>query len=407
MLRIAVISVHGCPVLRSGEKDTGGMNVYLLELAKKLGQLGLMVDVYTRYHDPQDPQVIQLGQNTRVIHIYAGPYGEPKGSIYHDLPQFVRNLQSFQRSHGLSYDVVHSHYWLSGWVGNILSREWGVPHITHFHTLAEVKRRARVGEREPALRSTVERQVVQEAHRIVAGTPHERDALVRFYGAQPGKIVVIPCGVDTKRFRPMDQEEARTHLGLNGAHVVLYVGRIEPLKGVELLLRCIAGVEHNSEYKLLVVGGRLHRDRQLAQLRTLAQELGIGEKVNFLGSLPQEELPYYYNAADVCVVPSYYESFGLVALEAMACGTPVIARRVGGLLNLVRDGYTGYLIPWHCPDPFAERLEVLLASNSLRKAMGRAAHSWAQQWSWDLVATQVEEAYQELLTAPLALAAGE
>ncbi|MBI2872340.1 MAG: glycosyltransferase [Chloroflexi bacterium] len=408
MQRIAVISVHGCPVARLGEKDTGGMNVYVLQVARSLGAAGLQVDVYTRCHDPSDPQIVSLGANVRVVHILAGPYHEAKGNIFRHLPAFIAGLETFRKAHGLGYDVVHTHYWLSGWVGAQLSRHWGVPHVASFHTLAELKRRARAGEREPARRFSVERRVIERADRIIAFSPHEKEALLRLYGADPAHVRVIPCGVDADVFHPLDREECRTELGLApDEQVVLYVGRMEPLKGLDLLLRSVARlVEYGEPVRLLMVGGKLREAGYLSHLRRLARTLGISCHIRFVGSVPQVKLPLYYCAADVCVVPSYYESFGLVALEAMACSTPVVASRVGGLPSVVVDGRTGYLVPMHCVESFASRLEMLLSSESLRRAMGKVARETAQRLDWGSVAAQVATVCRELTEgrAPMATA---
>ena len=376
------------------------MNVYVLQLARKLGARGVKVDVYTRYHDPNDPQVVPLSRNARVIHLQAGPYDERKHQIYSHLPHFIQQLQQFRIRRRLTYDLVHTHYWLSSRVGNVLARQWGVPHITTFHTLAEVKRRARVGEKEPLLRIQGERCAVARADRIIALSTHEREALVRFYDANPSKVVIIPCGVDTHLFQPVDRAVARQYVNVSlDGQTILYVGRIEPLKGLDLLLHAMARLEPVDDMKLLVVGGSSNGDRQACRLRRLARDLGIAQRVRFQGALPQEVLPYYYSAADVAVVPSYYESFGLVALEAMACGTPVIASRVGGLQSVVHDGQTGYLVPWRCPESYSQRLEMLLASEPLRRAMGRTAHAVASQMDWASVAQRVEKEYLDLLGA--------
>ena len=405
--RVAFISVHGCPIARLGERDTGGMNVYVLQAAKELGSRGIKVDIYTRSHDPAEPQIVQLGEHTRVIHLAAGPYGEPKGALYQYLPQFLYNVKRYQVAHGLSYSLVHSHYWLSGWVGSFLARSWQVPHVTTFHTLAEVKKQARPGEQEPSLRTREEARVVAEADRIVAFSTHERQSLTKLYAANPTKVTVIPCGVDLALFRPRRKAWAKGKLGVQDKKVILFVGRIDPLKAVDLLLQAVAMMEEREGVRLVIVGGNPQKDQEVQRVKALALELGLGDVVSFTGAVDQKELPLYYSAADVFVLPSYYESFGLVALEAMACGTPVVAARVGGLKDVVKDGVTGYLIPWHCPDPYTERLEVLLSNDGLRASMGRAARTAAQERGWDTVADQLFHLYGQLLEEPRAAAVGE
>ena len=405
--RIAVISMHGCPVARLGERDTGGMNVYVLQTAKELGHRGLQVDVFTRAHDPRDEQVTELGPNARVIHLKAGPYRESKQGLYRHLPLFISRLLEYQETQGLRYQLVHTHYWLSGLVGRVLAQRRGTPLVSNFHTLAELKLQARVGEREPQERLAGERGVIEAADALLASTRHEQEALIRTYRASVGQVTVIPCGVDTELFRPLDRAASKAALGLQGKRVVLFVGRIEPLKGVDLLIRAVAQLDEQQAIRVLIVGGRPGQDQEIRRLRDLAEALHIAPLVQFLGLVPQEELPTYYNAADVCVLPSHYESFGLVALEAQACGVPVIASRVGGLPAVVRDGQTGYLIPWRCPEPFSERLEVLLHNELLRRTLGEAGRRHAQELSWRHVADQLEEVYCSLLRPELASAAGD
>ena len=393
MQRLALLSFHGCPVARLGEKDTGGMNVYVLQIAKEFARRGNKVDVFTRCHDPRDPQIVDLGDGARVVHLKAGPLSETKEALYQYIPEFLNNLLAFQRSEETPYDLIHSHYWLSGRVGMELSKSWNVPHVTTFHTLAKTKLQARAGEKEPDLRVSVERRVMGSADAIIVSTAQERDDLARLYQTSPHKVRIIPAGVDLGLFRSLDKTQARKELGLSEKKVILYVGRIEPLKGLDILLNAIAMLEDTSDTRLLIVGGKPGLDKELDRLKSLASQLGIANFVTFTGALGQTELPKYYSAADVFVLPSYSESFGLVALEAMACGTPVVVSRVGGLKTFVKDGETGYLIPWRCPEPFAQRIEVLLTNPPLREMMGKAAAAKAQQMSWGGVANSMLDFY--------------
>jgi D-inositol-3-phosphate glycosyltransferase len=401
MQRLAVISVHGCPYIQAGEKDAGGMNIYVLETAKHLAARGLQVDVFTRRHDPRDEQVTQLAPGARVIHLDAGPAANAKDGVYDLLPEFCEELSAFVSEEDLDYDLISSHYWLSGLVGLHLQHAWGVPHVTSFHTLAEVKRRARPGEREVPERADKEREVARQAGLVIAWTPHEREAIVNYYGADSGKVAVIPPGVDPGRFRPLDQAACRRRLGLGDERVLLYVGRLERLKGVDILLRTVQQLEHPAGVKLLIVGGGANSP-ELERLKRMSRDLGIESRVRFMGSLPQGELPAYYNAADVCVLPSYYESFGLAALEAAACGKPVVASRVGGLPSVVLDGRTGYLIPWRCPGPFVERLELLLTNDHLRRQMGAAAHEHAGTLTWCVATERLLGAFDGLVATAMA-----
>ena len=391
--RFALLSVHGCPVARLGERDSGGMNVYVLQLAKELGRRGHSADVFTRYHYPKDPQVIEVGDNARVVHIKAGPYFEAKESLYRYVPEFLDNLRRFQRAEGLRYEIIHSHYWLSGCVGLELSTEWRSPHVVTFHTLAKRKVRARVGETETQLRVESETRVVRAAAAAVVSTQEEREDLSRLYGVPVEKVRVVPAGVDLGLFRPGDKETARDTLGIAEDSVVLSVGRVQPLKGLDILIGAVARMQQDDSWRLLVVGGTLGRDDELRRLQSLASGLRISDRVTFVGAVKQQDLPTYLSAADVFAMPSYHESFGLAALEAMACGIPVVASRAGGLKTFVRNGETGYLIPWPCPEPFAQRLEILLANPVLREAMGRAAREKAEKMSWSRTTDGVLASY--------------
>ncbi len=407
MYRIAIISFHGCPVARLGERDTGGMNVYVLQTARELGKRGHMVDIYTRYHDSKDSQITKLDNNVRVIHLEAGPYGESKENLSLYIPKFLRGLYAFQSSHNLEYDLVHSHYWLSGKVGLDLAQQWGVPHVACFHTLAKIKQIARAGERASASRVAGEWEVMSKADAVVSLSRYEKEDMVRLYGADPNKIRVIPGGVDLDMFKPMDMVKARKQLGLKDTNLVLYVGRIERLKGIDILIDALAKMDDRADTRLLIIGGNPVKDNELLRLRKMTQRLNMEHRISFLGTIPQDRLPEYYSAANICVLPSYYESFGLVALESMACGTPVIASRVGGLQTIVKNGRTGYLIPWRCPDPFVERMEMLMGNRTLQQAMGVAARAEAEKMSWGFVVDMMEGLYGSLTDALWTSAAGK
>jgi D-inositol-3-phosphate glycosyltransferase len=403
MYRIAIISYHTCPVARLGGPETGGLNVYVRELSRELAERGHEVDVFTRRAGDvpaTEPSLVDGSPHARLIHIDAGPaeYVE-KAELPAYLDQFEQGVVAFAEREGTTYDIVHSHYWLSGVVGERLKARWGVPHLTMFHTLAEVKKRSRISEWEPDVRIEAEHAIVQQADRIIAAGSDEKELLVRLYGASAERISVVPCGVNLDLFQPVDQRKARRELSLrDDDRILLFVGRIEPLKGIDILLGAAAELAMEHDCSVLVIGGDSSAQQgEIAYLRNLAARLGIAERVSFLGSVDHERLPLYYSAADVCVVPSFYESFGLVALEAMACGTPVVASRVGGLAGTVRDGETGYLIPWRCPEPFAERIELLLGNEELRRAFGRTARETVERFRWANVAESVIGVYRELI----------
>jgi len=392
-----MLSAHSCPLGKLGTRDTGGMSVYVLELARELGKCGHLVDVYTRVHDPKDKLIYELGPNARLIHLRAGKDGEiHKLAVYPHLPDFARHLENFRRRNHLQYDLVYSHYWLSAWVGRHLQVWWGVPHMVMFHTLGAVKNALGVGEAEPELRLRTEECLVRNCHRIVAATPREKEHLISYYGAPPENISIIPCGVNLELFRPVDKEIARQQLGLDGGKYILFVGRIEPLKGVDKLLRAMTYLTSEPRPKLLVIGGENSRD-EVERLRRLSRELKIADSVSFLGVVRQEELPRFYSAADVCVVPSHYESFGLVTLESLACGTPVVATRVGGNESIIRQGETGYVVPDNTPHLLAEKIALILSRSNGNAESAELIRASVEGFGWPTIAEAVARECQALL----------
>ena len=400
---LALLSLHSCPAARPGRRDTGGMNVYLLQVARQLGRTGVRVDIFTRHHDPVDSQVIDIGENARVVHIRAGSVGERKENLHEAVPEFVSNLEAYARLQGARYDLLHSHYWLSGLAGMQLSQALGVPHVATFHTLGKLKLQARPGESEPAVRIRAETSLLRSVDGVVVSTHSEAEEMTRLYGVDPGRVAVIAPGVDLDMFRPKDRSVAQDRLGVTEPSVVLYVGRLEPLKGLDILVRAVADLAMADSTRLIVVGGDPDSDELVGDLEALALSVGIAERLTFAGAVPQQDLPWYYSAADVLVLPSHYESFGMVALEAMACGTPVVVSRVGGLKTFVRNGESGYLVPWRCSDPFSQQIEMILANPSLRRAMGDAALTSARRMGWTGVSARLMHFYNSLIDSPVAL----
>ena len=396
-MRIAVLSVHTSPLSRPGGAKAGGLNVYVLELARQLVARGCAVDIFSRATHPGIPEVVEIEPGLRAVHVIAGPLAPlvPE-DIYAHLDAFEAGVRAIVARENVKYDIVHSHYWLSGLVGERLKRAWAVPHVAMFHTLGEIKNRSSVQEHETDLRIASERAVLQGAERIVCATEQERASIRQLYGADPAKVSVIPLGVDMDRFRPAAKADARRRLGLGDERIVLFVGRLEPLKGVDILIGAASLLDSDVDCSVLIVGGDETSTQQVEELQDLASNLGVGERIAFVGAVDHDLLPLYYNAADVCVVPSHYESFGLVAVEAMASGLPVVASRVGGLTGTVRDGETGYLIPWLCPEPFAERIELLLDNEPLRLSLGEAAREAVARYRWENVAGAVLAVYESL-----------
>ena len=411
-MNVAMISYHTCPLATLGGKDTGGMNVYVREVTRHLGQRGVHVDVFTRSQDEHVPHVLHdLGYGNRVVHIPAGPeHPLPKQQLATYLPEFAAGIQKFAAEKGIRYDLIHSNYWMSALAARPLRDAWNAPIVHMFHTLGLMKNRIALSaaEMEGAYRVDGEREVIRSVDRIIAATLAEKTQLHFLYQAPEDKIAIVPPGVDTSRFYPIPSDEARESIGLpSGERILLFVGRIEPLKGLDTLLRAIAllresGVQCQAPHFLVVIGGdpaasgenlNSEMTRQLA----LSRELGLDDLVLFLGKRGQDTLPYYYAAADVLIMPSHYESFGMVALEAMACGTPVVASQVGGLAFLVQDGQTGYAVPNGDVPALSERLTRLLTNPTLRETLGRQAADYARQYSWDNIVTRLLEVYRNVL----------
>jgi D-inositol-3-phosphate glycosyltransferase len=420
MLRIAMLSYHTCPLATLGGKDTGGMNVYVRDLTCELGRQGIHVDVFTRSQDEHVPHILHdLGFGNRVVHIPAGPETPlPKKELASYVPQFAEEILRFAREKGIHYDLIHSHYWMSGLAAETLAREWNVPIVHMFHTLGEMKNRVAKSdsEREGPERVAGERRVIATVDRIVAATLAEQTQLEWLYHADIRKMIIIPPGVDLGHFYPIPADEAKQFLGLDpDRRLILFVGRIEPLKGIDTLIKamsCLPVSELDRPAYLAIIGGEPNASpdqmtAEMTRLQTLCKELHMDDLVVFLGKRGQDTLPYYYCAADVVVMPSHYESFGLVALEAMACGTPVVASQVGGLAFLIQDGVTGYHVPDQDPDALCDRLSHLLSNPALRLQMGQQAADYARGYSWQQIAQQLIGVYQNLVESKLNESKGE
>lgn len=395
-----MVAVHSNPLTEPGFGDGGGMTVYVRQVARALAARGLQVDVYTRRDGSQSPEEVSLYPGVRVIQVTAGEPSLPKDELPAYLPEFSANLWRGIEQSSLSYDLIHSHYWLSGRVASILARRLEIPFVHSFHTLGRVKNqrlRERDG-REPPARLQGEARVIAEADAIVASTPEERRWLVEFYAAHPTRVRVIPPGVDHEIFTPGDKAAAKRHLGLAGKRVLLFVGRLQPFKAAGTAIRALAQLRvlglPEGEAILVIVGGPSPSgSTEPARLRTLADQLGMAGSVRFVSAQPHQELPVFYQAADVCLVPSLAETFGLVALEAQACGVPVVASGVGGLRSVVRHGQTGFLVDPSSSASFAERSWSILADESRAESMGRIATYWSNQFSWERSAADLYDLY--------------
>jgi D-inositol-3-phosphate glycosyltransferase len=403
--RLAVLSVHTSPLAQPGAGDGGGMNVYVRALASALARAGIECDVLTRRDHPGQADVVEIEPGFRVVHLAAGP---PEAVPKHDLIDLIEPLAAATLDHlvaeDLRYDAFHANYWVSGALGHRLKHELDIPLVATFHTLARVKADAGVDD-DPAQRARVEQETISCTDLILASTVDEREQLVELYGADRDRIEIVPPGVDHEVFSagaPTDRAAARAALDLGDRPTLLFVGRIQPLKGARLAVRTLAALD-DPRAVLLVVGGPSGPSgaAELDELHRLARELGVWDQVRFVPPQPHGRLTTFYRAADVCLVPSRTESFGLVALEAAACGTPVVAASVGGLRSLVVDGSTGFLVDGRDPMDFAGPVSRLLSDSGLATAIGANAEAGSRRYAWSITAARLRRLYADLLAREL------
>lgn len=422
---IALISDHGDPAAEIGKEEAGGQNVYVRQVGEALAKLGWQVDMFTRKVKPDDPAIVQHSPHCRTIRLVAGPQEfVPRDQLFNYMPEFVESFQKFQAKEGTNYPLVHTNYWMSAWVGLQLRERSNIQLVHTYHSLGAVKYQSvplRPASAETRL--AVEQEILEKAHCVVATSPQEEEML-RSLVSQQGQIEVIPCGTDIANFHTMPKAEARVALGFAPDDaIVLYVGRFDPRKGIETLVRAFARLKAGAEcpvvdmngsclqppayqilpskLKLVIVGGSEpgQLDGQERQrLEHLVQDLGLAEQTQFVGRVGHDRLPLYYTAADVCVVPSHYEPFGLVALEAMACGTPVVASAVGGLKFTVIPEETGLLVPPQDDEKFADAINRILSDELWARKLRRQAPIRVQQnFSWSGVAARLSDLYRRLL----------
>jgi D-inositol-3-phosphate glycosyltransferase len=390
------------------------MNVYVRDLSRELGRQGIGVDVFTRSQDEHVPHVLHdLGFGNRVVHIPAGPETPiPKDDLADFVPEFIGNIRGFADTKGLQYDLIHSHYWLSGLAALELRPLWDAPIVHMMHTLGLMKNRVARSQSEKSTlqRERGERQLLNQANRIVAATQAELAQFQWLYKVETKNVVVIPPGVDVSHFYPIPEDEAKEFVGVSAdKRIILFVGRIEPLKGVDTLIEAAGrlrqkGILGEGCGCLAIIGGESGESpekisEEMARLKAIARELGTEDMVTFLGQRDQDTLQYYYSASDIVVVPSHYESFGLVALEAMACGRTVVASETGGLAFLVHDGENGFHVPAADPGALADKLEMILKDPDVRARIGENARIYAQGHAWPLITERIVSLYSEVLRA--------
>ncbi|WP_414543745.1 glycosyltransferase family 4 protein [Nostoc sp. CCY0012] len=403
--RVALISVHGDPAIEIGKEEAGGQNVYVRHVGEALGQLGWQVDIFTRKVSIKQDEIVQLNQNCRTVRLVAGPVEfVPRDELLEHMPEFLDNFLKFQKENNITYELVHTNYWHSSWVGMQLKKIQGTRQVHTYHSLGAVK--YNTIENIPQIASqrlTVEKEVLETAERIVATSPQEQEHM-RSLVSTKGNIDIIPCGTDIHRFGAVERQAARAELGIAPeTKVILYVGRFDPRKGIETLVRAVneSQLRGDDDLKLIIGGGStpgnsdgIERDR----IENIINELGMNDFTTLPGRLSQEILPTYYAAADVCVVPSHYEPFGLVAIEAMASGTPVVASDVGGLQFTVVPEVTGLLAPPQDVAAFSAAIDRILLNPQWRGKLGQAGRKRVEtKFSWDGVATQLGELYTQIL----------
>lgn len=405
--RIALISVHGDPAIDIGKEEAGGQNVYVRQVGEALAAIGWDVELFTRQTSETQPDIIEHTPRCRTVRLTAGPQSfVPRDEIFEYLPNFVQEFFKHQHRMGNPYNLVHTNYWLSSWVGMEYKRhQMGVVHTHTYHSLGAVKYQT-ITDIPPIAnkRLDIEKRCLETAERIIATSPQEKDHMRSLVSAK-GEIDIIPCGTDIDRFGSISQQEARQQLGLDlNAKIVFYVGRFDPRKGIETLVRAVGQSKLNQSDNLqLIIGGGSRPGRsdghERERIESIVAELGLSHLTTFPGRIDDADLPAYFASADVCVVPSHYEPFGLVAIEAMASGTPVVASDVGGLQFTVESGETGILAPALDHDAFAEAIDRILENPDWRNALGKAARQRVEEFfSWRGVAHQLNDLYEELLT---------
>ncbi|MDO4631539.1 MAG: D-inositol-3-phosphate glycosyltransferase [Corynebacterium sp.] len=408
-MRVAMISMHTSPLQQPGTGDAGGMNVYILNVAAQLAQQGIAVDIYTRATRPSQGLVVNVESNLRVINVIAGPYeGLKKEELSTQLAAFSRGILEFVTNYHITYDLVHSHYWLSGQVGWLLRDIWHIPLVHTAHTLAAVKNHHRTPTDTPEseARRICEQQLVDNANLLVVNTLEEANDLICHYDAQEDKIKTMAPGTNTELFTPgtgRNTEQARRELGIPlHAKVVAFVGRLQEFKGPQVLIKAVSRLldrDPHRNLQVLICGGVSGAVNTMEKYTSLVQQLGVEHRIRFLEPRPPEELVQIYRAADIVAVPSYNESFGLVVIEAQASGTPIIAARVGGLPIVVSEGETGILVDGHDPDDWADAIANLLDDDATRIRMAEDAVKHASQFSWKSSAENLMEIYYDALTS--------
>lgn len=398
-LHIAILSMHSCPYGKPGSRYTGGLNIYIQNLARELDKRGQIIDIFTCSHANDDQcKSIQLNDNVKLIHIKTEDYSHiSEACIDQRVSEMAESILYYCFAYNLHYDLIHSHYWLSGMVGKMLKDTWGIPHVTMFHTLGTLKNKAGLGILEPQFRIRNERMVVKYSDLIIASTGTEKGELVDRYGACPADVAVIPCGVNSELFHPVDKPLARRICSLESKKTILFVGRADPLKGLDNLIEAMAMLGPRDDFQLLVIGGDGRDDAQLHHSLKLAGKYNFSSNVNFIGQIPHENMYLFYNAADFCIIPSYYESFSLVALESLACGTPIIATDVGEVKDISGLCPSCIILTDNNPQNLARHINFML--DSIGNSSNNMSNALAEKYGWHMIAEKILTSYQDIVSA--------
>ena len=392
-MRLAIISVHGCPVRQIGLGSAGGMNVFLFESMKMMSKFGVKVDLFTRHHDDSDPDIINIAENARVIHLKIGENELSQEKIYDLLPDFVERVKNFTKNNNLTYDLISSHYWLSGLVGNILKKYWEINHVSMFHTLSLLKQKEFPTMLPSTERKESEFKIVKESDRVLVWSEHEKKSLLEYYDAKSSAIKIVTQGINSDLFYPEFRERKKIK---KDVLKIIFVGRLEPLKGLTTIIKSLSEL-NDLDISVNIFGGDVVIG-ETERLMNLSSDFGVRNKINFLGPVNRESLPNLYRKHDLLVMPSFYESFGLSILEAQSSGLPVIASNVGGISTIVKDDFTGYLIsPPNNYLLFSKKIRLLANDVSLRIKFGINARNHAKLFDWNLVGKNLVYAYKSMI----------
>ena len=399
-MKILIISYHTCPENKLGSKDSGGLNIYLHEMSNQLGTKGHTVDIFTRKHDIRDPLEIEINNNSKVVHLNAGNLAEEKQHMHNYIDLFTSNLINYIDEQNLQYDLIYSNYWMSGIVGELISKKLKIPHIITFHTMGLTKRSVNYLENESDFRILNELDLIKKSDAIVVPTYQEKENLILNYKSENNIYIVSP-GVDLEKFKSKNKFESRNKLGLSQtSKILLSVGRIEPIKGYDVLINALSFPNFSDDFdvRLLIIGGDSKSQNELDRLNSLKLKHGLSNQVNFLGAIDHDELPIYFSAADIFVMPSAYETFGIAALEASACNLPVIAPQIGGLKSVIKHGQTGFLSVNKSPESLMHYLEILLKNKPLRELFGVNSRLHAMNYSWGKSSKDLISVFEDVLS---------